>query len=174
MFPQLPTCSPFANKIPHFKPEPGSAVSVICERLSWNYRFDRSVRHGEIFCALCADAHFNCRPLLSVSAYPSLNLSNFLFSSHPSVKESVISEVDLFLYYFSDFISWLHDASRKTRSEMQCRGDRVYPEVKRILTFEYCFYCNASRQEYNKWRQKRRSGDRSPPCVTSCEPECHL
>lgn len=173
MFPELPTCSPFANKIPCFKPGlswnalPWSSDSVYPEITTLTAQ--RATE--EILHVFSPDTHFNCSLSLCTSAA-------MYFSLHLSVKKTLFLQEVTFSHIMSQtpFLGYMMPHAKQ---EPRCepKGSSL-SKGRRILTYEYCFYCNATGQE--KWH-RTANGDREGGAGTDCLPvvaswklECHL
>lgn len=146
MFLELPTCSPFANEIPGFKPGlswntlPSSSENVYPEiTISTAQRATE-----EILDVFSADTHFSCSLSLSVFSWVAM-----YFSLHHSVKRLLLQRVTFSHIMFQAQL--LSSMTPHAKQEPKCEQEELcLSRGRRILTFEYCFYCNATGQE--KWQ----------------------
>ena len=139
---------------------------VIWERLSRDYRFDRSACHrGDCRCIQC---WYTISTVVFLVLY--LYLSCYVFLPLSCCEKPITSGGDLFSRHVSDSISWLRDAMPRAKQEPRCEQRGLcLSGGRRILTFEYCFYCNSARQE--KW-QRLTNGGRAVGARVDSPPQC--
>lgn len=168
MFPELPTCSPFANKVPLFKPRLSwkNSSTVIWEHLSWNYHPTTQRPSTEVLRLIwylhSAPPYGGLHISFCSSAFPfSFSITFLSVFTTPPHPPSLRLEKNLFLYEvtFSYNSSNIVHTSCHTRGQKwdTSRRDRLPVQTGQILTLLLFFLVEQNQvrkiRENYKWRK---------------------